>query len=209
MLFRSEGPTDDSAILALRQQQAKNLITILLMSQGTPMVLMGDEVRRSQQGNNNAYCQDGALTWLDWGDLDRQQGLWQFTRDAIALIQHLKLFQQTSWLTVTDRFVSGPHIIWHGVKLYEPDWGDDSHSLAFTLHHPAVGEDIHVILNAYWETLGFDLPPLPVHTRWHLLIDTSIPSPGDLVAPTEAVPIAGGRYLVKARTSVVLMALPI
>jgi isoamylase len=204
-----EGSTDDPAVLALRQQQAKNLITILLMSQGTPMVLMGDEVRRTQQGNNNAYCQDGEITWLDWRALDSQQGLWRFTQAAIDLIQNLKLFQQTSWLTVTDRFVSGPHIIWHGVELHNPDWGEDSHSLAFTLHHPAAGEDIHVMLNAYWEPLSFELPPLPPHSRWHRIIDTALPSPEDIVVSADSKPVAESHYLVTARSSVVLMALPL
>ncbi len=204
-----EGPTDDPAILALRQQQAKNLITVLLMSQGTPMVLMGDEVRRTQQGNNNAYCQDGDLTWLDWRSLESQQGLWRFTREAIALTQRLKLFQQTHWLTVTDRFASGPHLTWHGVKLYEPDWSDHSHSLAFTLHHPAAGEDLHVILNAYWEPLSFELPLLPAQTQWHRIIDTALPSPADIVSPAHSTAVAGGLYVAPARTAVVLMALPI
>jgi isoamylase len=202
-----EGSTDDPAILALRQRQMKNLITALFMAQGTPMLLMGDELGRTQQGNNNAYCQDGPLSWLDWSLLEDNQGLWRFTQQAIALTQSLKLFQQTQWLTVTERFVNGPHIIWHGVNLGRPDWSEQSHSLAFTLHHPAAGEELHVILNAYWQPLIFALPTTPPQTCWHRIIDTALPSPQDITLPNDSRPLTQGHYRVEARTAVVLMAL--
>ncbi|MBF2034327.1 MAG: glycogen debranching protein GlgX [Leptolyngbyaceae cyanobacterium T60_A2020_046] len=202
-----EGPTQRAEIVALRQRQAKNLLTILLMSQGTPMLLMGDEVLRTQKGNNNAYCQNNPLAWFDWDDLERNRDFWRFTRDAIALIQNLKLFQQTNWLTVTDQFTNVPHIIWHGVTLNKPDWSDYSHSLAFTLHHPAAKEELHVMLNAYWEPLTFELPNPHPHTRWHRIIDTARPAPEDMVLPSRSIEITMPTYTVDARSSVVLMAL--
>jgi glycogen operon protein len=202
-----EGLTDDPGVISLRRQQMKNLITVLFMSQGTPMILMGDELGRTQKGNNNAYCQDTPLAWMDWDLLEQNRELWRFTQQAIDLTQNLLLFQQTHWLTVTERFVNGPHIIWHGVNLCCPDWGEHSHTLAFTLHHPAAGEELHVLINAYWESLAFALPTLPKHRRWHRLIDTSLPSPEDIVPVEDSPAITSGNYWVTARSCVVLIAL--
>ncbi|WP_008317898.1 glycogen debranching protein GlgX [Leptolyngbya sp. PCC 6406] len=201
-----EGNTDDPAIQALRQRQMKNLITVLFMAQGTPMVLMGDESGRTQMGNNNAYCQNSPRSWMNWDTLMEQQEIWRFTRDAIALTQSLQIFQQTHWLAVSDRFINGPHLIWHGVQLYDPDWSDHSHSLAFTLYHPAAREKLHVMINAYWEPLTFDLPKNLTESRWHRIIDTALPPPEDIVAPNGSTPFAESKYQVMARSCVVLIA---
>lgn len=202
-----EGPSDRPEVEALRQRQIKNMLTILLVSQGTPMVLMGDEVRRTQKGNNNTYCQDNSLSWLNWQQLDPHRHIWQFTRDAIDLIQNLALFQQTEWLSVTDAFVPKPHLIWHGIHLHQPDWREDSHSLAFTLHHPAAAEELHIMLNAFWESLTFELPKPHPPTRWHRIIDTAQPPPADITLPAQSQPVTEPAYRVMARTCVVLMAL--
>lgn len=201
-----EGPTDDPQVNELRIRQIKNLLTILLVSQGTPMLLMGDEVRRTQKGNNNAYCQNNPLSWFNWEDLNRHQEVTRFTQHMVDLIQNLQLFQQTRWLTVSETFVNQPHIIWHGVKLFEPDWSEHSHSLAFSLHDPSVEEEMHVILNAYWEPLDFELPQPHPHSRWYRIVNTARPAPKDIVdGTTEAV--ESNRYLVEPRSCVVLMAL--
>lgn len=201
-----EGSSEDPAIRALRIRQIKNLITILLVSQGTPMLLMGDEACRTQKGNNNAYCQNTTLSWFDWETLSAHQEIWRFAQHTIDLVQNLRLFQQTRWLQVAEQFVNTPHIIWHGVKLYEPDWSSHSHSLAFTLHDPAVEEEIHVIMNAYWEPLTFELPHPHPHSHWYRIINTARPAPADIVdSTTEAV--KGNTYEVPDRSCVVLMAL--
>ena len=201
-----EGDDNDPAIRALRIRQIKNLITILLVSQGTPMFLMGDEACRTQKGNNNAYCQNTPLSWFNWEQLEGHQEIWRFAQHTIDLVQNLRLFQQTRWLEVTEQFVNAPHITWHGVKLYEPDWASKSHSLAFTLHDPAVEEEIHVIMNAYWEPLIFELPGPHPHSHWYRIINTARPSPTDIVdGTTEAV--QGNTYQVADRSCVVLMAL--
>ncbi len=200
-----EGPTSDPQIEALRIRQIKNLITILLVSQGTPMLLMGDEARHSQKGNNNAYCQNNPISWFNWDDVDTYQEIWRFTQHTIDLIQNLQLFQQTNWLQVTEKFVDAPHIIWHGVKLYEPDWSSYSHSLAFTLHDPAFEEELHVMLNAYWEPLTFELPQPHPHSHWYRIINTACAAPRDVVDGTTE-PVTGNTYTVAARSSVVLMA---
>ncbi len=200
-----EGPTDDADIQALRRRQMKNLITILLVSQGTPMILMGDEVARTQKGNNNAYCQNNPISWLDWTHLESQKEIWRFTQHMIDLVQNLRLFQQTRWLTVTDRYVQAPHIIWHGTRLNEPDWSEHSHSLAFTLHDPTVEEEMHVILNAYWEALTFELPTPHPHSQWYRIVNTAAPPPKDIGDGIEAV--KGSVYRAEARSAIVLMAL--
>jgi glycogen operon protein len=201
-----EGPTDDPEINSLRIRQIKNLITILLVSQGTPMLLMGDEVRHTQKGNNNAYCQNNALSWFNWDNFDNHQDIFHFNQRMVDLIQNLQLFQQTQWLTVTEKFIEEPHLIWHGVELFEPDWSEHSHTLAFSLHDPAVEEEMHVMLNAYWESLEFELPQPHAHRHWYRIVNTARPAPKDIVdGTTEAVKT--NHYLVEPRSCVVLMAL--
>lgn len=201
----AEGASQDLAIEALRIRQIKNLITILLVSQGTPMLLMGDEVRHTQKGNNNAYCQNNELSWFNWENLETHQDIWRFTRHSVDLIQNLQLFQQTRWLQVTEQYVNAPHLTWHGVELYTPDWSTHSHSLAFTLHDPAIEEEIHVLLNAYWQPLTFQLPPPHPHSQWYRIINTACPSPYDIVDGTSE-PVKSHRYQVAERSCVVLMA---
>lgn len=202
-----EGATNDPEIEALRERQIKNCLTILLMSQGTPMLLMGDEVRRTQQGNNNAYCQDSELSWFDWNCVDRHQDLLRFTKGVIEFSQSLAIFQLEHILAVTYASQS-PHIVWHGTTLGEPDMGFDSHSIAFTLRHPKYDEKLHIILNAYWEALPFELPPLDHYETWHRIIDTALPSPDDFCDVKSAPTVEQEFYKAHARSAVVLMALP-
>jgi glycogen operon protein len=112
-----EGATDDPTIEALRVRQIKNALTILLISQGTPMLLMGDEVRRSQRGNNNAYCQDTELIWFDWDALPQHADLLRFVRGLIQFTQHHRLFQADQFWTKPG----GLEIVWHGVVLNQPE----------------------------------------------------------------------------------------
>ncbi len=202
-----EGATHDPQVDALRQRQIKNCLTILFMSQGTPMLLMGDEVRRSQQGNNNAYCQDSELSWFDWSCVQRHNDLLRFTQGLIHLIQSLELFQLEHILAI-NYAPNEPHIIFHGTKVGQPDWGYYSHTLAFTLLHPEHDEHLHVMLNTYWEPLPFDLPPLGKGETWHRLIDTALPSPADWSPPETAPRVSAGTYRLEARSAVVLMAMP-
>jgi glycogen operon protein len=197
-----EGPTTNPNVEALRERQIRNLLTILLTSQGTPMLLMGDEARRTQRGNNNAYCQDNETSWFDWQALERQADLLRFTRQMIAFYRAHRLFQE-------EKFWTDPgdaEIIWHGVKLRRPDWGPDSHSLAYELMYTSCGEHLHVMLNAYWEALNFELPPLPDGQRWARVVDTSLPPPDDFAHPAAALPPGDKSYTVSPRSAVVLEA---
>ncbi|MBD2101930.1 glycogen debranching protein GlgX [Leptolyngbya sp. FACHB-261] len=199
-----EGPTDDPEIDALRLRQIKNCFTILLCSQGTPMLSMGDEVRRTQLGNNNTYCQGNELSWFDWSATERQAGLLRFVQGLIRFTQSLEIFRQESLLTVTYGSHE-PHIVWHGVKLGEPDWSANSHSVAFSLRHPQQEEHLHIILNAHWQSLKFELPLLSGGERWHRIVDTSLPSPDDFCELKCAPPIGAEAYHAGPRSAVVLM----
>ncbi len=193
---------DSAAIEALRARQIKNLITILLMSQGRPMLLMGDEVRRTQQGNNNAYVQDNAISWFDWSGVDRYRDLRRFVSNLIH-------FHQASPIFRDRRFWSEPgctDVVWHGVHLNQPDFGHASHSLAFELIHPDSQAHLHIMLNAYWEPLDFDLPELPSAQQWLRWVDTALPSPDDACDPPLTLSIDRRQYQVQARSAVILVA---
>lgn len=200
-----EGGTNNLDIEALRLRQIKNFLTVMFISQGTPMLLMGDEVRRTQLGNNNAYCQDNNLSWFDWDAIEKHEALLRFVRQLIAFTQSLFLFRQERILKVNyDRHQ--PNVIWHGVHLGQPDWSSNSHSLAFTLCHPQVNEQLHIMLNSYWEPLKFDLPPLNNQETWYQIVDTSKPSPDDIFDSQGAIAVSGDRYCVMERSSVILIA---
>lgn len=195
-----EGPTDDPGTLALRARQVRNLLTVLLISQGVPMLLMGDEVRRTQQGNNNAYCQDNDISWFDWTNVSRDADLLRFVRGLLALRREYTLFADT-------RYWGEPgaaRIAWHGVRLHQPDWSDESHSLAFELSGHNAAEHLYVALNAYWESLRFELPSLAGRT-WRRVIDTAHPAPDDMTAPHDA-PVCVTPYEVGPRSAIVLVA---
>jgi glycogen operon protein len=200
----SEGITADIEVEKLRLKQIKNFFTVLFMSQGTPMILMGDEVRRTQRGNNNTYCQNNELSWFDWSNLESNLELFRFVKGAIALIQGLEVFQLERPLATTPG--TSPYLIWHGVKLHEPDWSEDSCYLAFTLAYPRFQEYLHVMFNAYWEPLTYELPPLIPGRNWHRIIDTSLATPDDFCNLETAARVKHQVYPVEARTCVVLMA---
>ena len=199
-----EGDTDDPKIEELRLRQIKNLLTILFMSQGTPMLLMGDGVRRTQKGNNNAYCQDNELSWFNWDALDKHPDLWCFIRKLIHFTSGLKLFSHQNLLPVTYASLQ-PHLVWHGTQLGQPDWSDNSHSLAFTLRHPSAGEHLHIMLNSYWKALEFELPPLSEQERWYSIIDTILPLEELACDINSSILVKGQHYKVEARSCVVLM----
>lgn len=200
-----EGLTSQPCIEARRLRQIKNLLTILFMSQGTPMILMGDEVRRTQQGNNNAYCQDNALSWFNWDQVDQQFDLWCFVRRLIDFTQNLEIFRQETRLQVSYA-THTPHISWHGVRLGQPDWGHESRSLAFSLRHPKAGEYLHVMFNVYWEGLAFELPLLGQGEQWHRVVNTALSLPNSFCELGASSPHEQDTYQVEARSCVVLIA---
>jgi isoamylase len=200
-----EGPTDDPAVEALRNRQVKNFLTVTILSLGMPMILMGDEVRRSQFGNNNAYCQDNETSWLDWTLLDKHADVHRF----VSLLNARRLLRDVEHehrrMTLNELIRQGKKA-WHGVKIGRPDWAQDSHSLAFEAELKEEGLRVYLILNAYWESLCFELPVASDGGvgRWRRWIDTALDSPQDIVPWRKAPSLNEETYRTEARSVVVL-----
>jgi glycogen operon protein len=198
-----EGSRSSAAIEKLRNRQVKNFLTFALMAGGTPMLLMGDEFRRTQQGNNNAYCQDNELGWLDWGLLQRHADIHRFVKMLIHYRRRRDLSPKGR--VSLDDLLGRARIDWHGVRPHRPDWSDWSHSLALTFRRPNARYALHAMLNAFWEPLVFQLPPPPGGRLWRRCIDTSAECPNDIRPLDEALDIEQTRYHVQPRSIVFLV----
>lgn len=202
-----EGDTKNSEIEGLRQRQIKNFAAILMLSQGVPMFVAGDEFRRTQKGNNNAYCQDNEISWLDWNLVEKSADIFRFFKLMINFRKcycHSALHRRYFFTgEVNERGFAD--ISWHGCKLFSPGW-HDSHArvLAFTLGGFEQEADIHVMLNMYWENLDFEIPSIKGR-RWYKVVDTALVSPMDIVEPGEETIVSGNVYPVKDRSVVVLI----
>jgi glycogen operon protein len=205
----TEGPTDDPPIEALRNRQVKNFFVLEMLAAGTPMLLMGDEVRRTQAGNNNAYCQDGEISWFDWSLLDRHADIHLFVKLLSAFRQRRDIVAERRNLSL-NQLLRQARIEWHGVALNRPDWSEHSHSLAFTLRSLRERFLLHGMLNAYWEPLNFEIPPVPAESRkhWCRCIDTALASPDDFRRWEDAPSVQQNTYFVQPR-SVVMLVLPL
>jgi glycogen operon protein len=196
-----EGPTEDPEIESLRLRQIKNLFTINILAMGVPMLLMGDEIRRTQLGNNNAYCQDNEISWLDWTLLHRNPGLHRFIKLLIDYRRRLPEREHPQF-TLTE-VIAHSRVRWHGAKLDLPDWSDHSRSVSFSIE--TQNKWYHLIFNAYWDEIDFEIPDLPSDfDPWHRIIDTDLETPDDI--SIEGTPVQGTVYHVQARSAVVMTA---
>lgn len=202
-----EGPTDDPVIEKLRNRQVKNFFTVTMLSLGVPMILMGDEVRRTQHGNNNAYCQDNETSWFDWALVNRYADVHRFVKLLIGRRLLRDSEPETQRLTLTQ-LIAQANKGWHGVKLNQPDWRDHSHTLAFVVELRKEAVLCHLIFNAYWEPLEFELPPVSSAEAdpWCRWIDTFLESPNDIVEWQKAPSVPGHTYRAGPRSVVVLWA---
>ena len=195
----------------LRSRQIKNFLVTLLMSVGTPMLQMGDEMRRTQRGNNNAYCQDNDVSWLDWSLLDRHRDLHRFVRTLMGYRRQMMSAGSAESLELSlNELLRHAEFDWHGVRLGQPDWTDDSHSIACTIRSTPLQLPLwlHVMINAYWEALDFELPSIPPAslTGWRRWIDTARKSPEDIMDAPEAPLVRETQYRVAPRSVAVLFA---
>jgi isoamylase len=169
------------------------------------MLLMGDEVRRTQRGNNNAYCQDNETSWFDWTFLTKHPDVHRFVTllNARRVLRDPEPERQRVSLR---QLLRGVNVAWHGVKLNQPDWGEHSHSLAFTAELRQEKLLFHVILNAYWNPLDFELPQVDSsgENQWRRWIDTALDSPHDIVEWETAKPVPGHAYRAESRSVVML-----
>lgn len=194
-----EGPTEDPAIESLRNRQIKNFLSVNLLSLGMPMLSMGDEVRRTQRGNNNAYCQDNEISWFDWTDLVRHKEIFRFAR----LLCHQRATRDVEYeqnrIGLTEMLRRATKA-WHGTQANHPDWSDNSYAIAFSGEFKQQDLLIYFALNAYWEPQKFQLPES--RKPWRRWIDTGLKSPEDIVPWNDAPAIQDGHYQVMDRSVV-------
>ena len=200
-----EGPTTSPEILALRFRQMKNFATILLLADGVPMILGGDEFGRSQQGNNNAYCQDNEISWFNWDLLHKNADLQRFFRLLIRFRKCHPLLRSTSYASLIGQ--GDRQIQWHGFRNGQPDWSPEARYIA--MHLSGLSEtgaeaSVFFIANAHWEPHRFELPSTGL--PWRRFIDTMLPPGGDISEIGEESPLPEqDSYLAGPRSTVVLI----
>jgi glycogen operon protein len=198
-----EGPSDDPAVEALRKRQIKNFLTVTFLALGVPMIGMGDEVRRTQRGNNNPYCLDDETTWFDWTLVEKNADVHRFVTQLAARRQLRDVALERGRVPL-NRLLREANKAWHGVLPESPDWRDCSHSLAVSAELRREGIFFYMALNAYWEPLEFQVPQIDGGERWQLWIDTARDSPNDIVPWQEAPYVDRASYRVEARSVVLL-----
>jgi len=212
----TEGETDDSAVKALRARLQRNAMALLFLSQGVPMLSMGDELDRTQLGNNNAYCHDEPWNWLDWSPekdpTSNGSGLKRFVSLLAEFRRRHSQLHRTEFFTDKDVQACGyPDIGWHGVKPGQPDWGEESRSLAFLVAgnvRKSFGTEadfIYAAFNMWHEPLEFKLPALPQGMRWRLVVDTARPSPDDFNEPGSEPLLADQSHITLTDRSVIVL----
>ncbi len=199
-----EGPSEAPEIQALRMRQMKNFAAALLISQGVPMILSGDEMGKTQQGNNNAYCQDNVINWLNWQLLDTNAELFRFFKLLIRFRKQHHILRGRHFFERENH--RNPGLTWHGVKPDQPDWSWHSRSLAMHLAGGRGDVDCYVIANAYWDGLEFELAPASEQKRWFRFVDTALKSPKDICEEgKEKLLVEQSRYRVAPHSVVVLI----
>jgi glycogen operon protein len=204
-----EGYTDDADINRLRLRMMKNVFCILMLNRGVPMILMGDEVARTQFGNNNAYCQDNRISWLDWSLLDDHPELFRFASEMIKfrhkhpVLREASFFRHQDWKGTGKRDIS-----FHGTQASIPDFSTGSRCLAFLLcgkHSPLIDNDIYVAMNMYWEPLRFQIPRFSDSDRWKVVVNTSMPAPEDIFDDEHAPELGDNREIIVGGRSIIVM----
>lgn len=195
-----EGETNDYEILKLRKRQIKNMMNFLMVSQGVPMILMGDEAGRTQHGNNNAYCQDNSLSWMDWKRVDKFEDLNSYVKKIIKFRREHEILRNEEFYDFYKE-----QIIWHGIEPETPDWSYYCNTIAFEIQGENIGDNtdnLYIAFNAYHEASEFTLPE---HTgkKWYRIVDTYLESPYDFA--DEPVEIREKKYRVEARSSIILI----
>jgi glycogen operon protein len=209
-----EGPVDNPEIAGLRMRLMKNFFTTLMISQGTPMILGGDEFGRTQAGNNNAYCQDSPISWFDWAQLERFGELERFVRELIAFRLRHTVFMRPEFYSGRDSpYNSIPDIRWYTSTLKAPDWESADKTLSFFMNGTRTAQlsdrddfDFFIMLNGGSEPVMFSVPePAGAQKKWYRKIDTGLPAPEDILGEGVIVPIdIQSKYPVKAYSVVVL-----
>ncbi|KQS28068.1 glycogen debranching protein GlgX [Dyadobacter sp. Leaf189] len=208
-----EGETDDPNINQLRHKQIKNALSILMVSQGVPMILSGDEMGVTKNGNNNTYCHDNELNWVDWGLLEKNADLFNFSKHIMHFRRAHPVLRSRTHFQHRDYVGSGyPDISFHGTQAWHADFSASSRCLAFMLDGAhakggtIVDDTIYVALNSYWDALYYELPQLPNGRSWYLSVNTDMPSGQDIYEIGKEPKLDDqGRFLVGGRATVILV----
>lgn len=193
-----EGRTEDPIILALREKQMKNLHLALMVSQGVPMLLMGDEYGHSKEGNNNSYCHDSRMNWFQWDTLERKQNFFRFYKMMIT-------FRKRHPALMHSHFLSSKEIQWHGKEPFKPDWSEKSRFLAFSLEDALNGYTLYVAFNASFEEAVIRLPEL--EAEWRQIAYTALESPEDIVEESEAKELVEKLLVLAPHSALILKSL--
>jgi glycogen operon protein len=194
-----EGPSEDPAVESMRSRMIKNFLLTLFISRGVPMVLGGDEFRRTQRGNNNAYCQDNEVSWFNWSLLERHKEIQRFTRGMIA-------FRRAHPVLRRETFYTDPEIKWFAPNGTNPDWADPQQKSFACLILGRTEPDLFLLFNAVDSSVDFSIPALPAGNIWRLAVDTSRPAPDDLFDPGKEPSMQGQiSFRLEARSSAILL----
>jgi glycogen operon protein len=199
-----EGPAASPEITRLRRRLMRNSAALLLTSQGVPMLLAGDEIGRSQRGNNNAYCQDNETSWIDWNLLEKNADLHRFFKLMIAFRRRHPLLRRRTFFA--NEPPPNSDVDWHGPRPHRPDWSHDSRTLGMHLLGRATDDDVYVMVNSGPEDLRFELPEATGIKRWYRFVDTALASPEEICDERHAPRLHNqDAYQVGARSVVILI----
>jgi glycogen operon protein len=207
-----EGECTNPKIQAQRIRKIKNYLIYLFVSQGVPMLLGGDEMRRTQGGNNNAYCQDNDISWINWTLTQKNQGLVRFTKNLIAYRKAHNVFSRKQFFTDCYDKNTVPEIAWYDINAKNPDWSKQKRFLAFKLNGSSActpdspENDFYIATNTDIYDLTITLPALSDGRQWHLVADTSLASPEDIAEPgNEELLREQRRYVLLSGATVMLI----
>jgi len=206
-----EGESANEEIDIIRNRQVKNFIATLFLSQGVPMLLAGDEFRRTQQGNNNAYCQDNEISWINWLMLEKHRDVFRFCKEMIRFRKEHPVLKRNSFFTgIPNNNYTYPDVVWHGITLNTPDWDVKSHCIACLLNGDYANDDhrdndIYMAFNASSEGKFFEIPDAPNNKSWLLVLDTAMLSPNDIFEKGKEKQINDKVYYVESRSTIVLI----
>src|SRR5271165_2035160 len=209
-----EGQTSNPTVNRIRERQVRNLMATLMVSQGIPMILGGDEFLRSQNGNNNAWCQDNSTSWVDWSLKDRNAGFLRFVRNMIAFRKAHPVLRRRTFFT-GGAAGGPPDILWHGVQPAHPDFSSTSRALAFALdgrcsdRQGFIDSDIYVAMNSGWTRLDFRIPASPSGRPWRRVVDTALSPPEYFLEVDQGPQISSWHtYCVQERSMIILVTEP-
>lgn len=206
-----EGHSSNEHLNELRLRQCKNFMAITILSMGTPMITMGDEVLRTQDGNNNAYCQDNELSYLNWNFTEAQQEMFNFTRKLIGRRTAKNEIQRdfrSAQFKMLDNVLRNTRLQWHGTKPFQPDWSRESHSIGTIVYWGDYNIYAYFFVNAFWEDMIVELPAVPGHHRqhWYMVVNTANKPPDDATVGLYVQRFNPGlQFQVKARSLIMFV----